>query len=63
MDARKTLDERPGSMPDIRVEGSSITYHLAISGIGKGTRLVVRCDPDGAVWAAIEHCDRHGHSG
>ncbi|HYT75230.1 MAG TPA: hypothetical protein VEL79_10815 [Vicinamibacterales bacterium] len=50
-------------MPDIRVEGSSITYHLAISGIGKGTRLVVRCDPDGAVWAAIEHCDRHGHSG
>lgn len=54
MAARKTLDLRPGLMPDIRADGDRVTYHLEIAGVHPGGRLIIRCDPDGTVRAAIE---------
>jgi len=54
MEARKTVDERPGTMPDIRAEGTSVTFHLKIAGLHTSARLIIRCDADGTVWASTE---------
>jgi len=55
MARRKTVDMKPGTMPDIRAEGGAITFHLAIAGVGERAQLVIRCDPDGGVRASIDH--------
>jgi hypothetical protein len=54
MPARKTVDERPGEMPDIRTDGNSVTFHLKIAGLHASARLAIRCDPDGTVWVSTE---------
>jgi len=48
------MDQRPGSTPDIRAEGDSVTFRLEIAGINAGARLVIRCHPDGTVWASLD---------
>jgi hypothetical protein len=48
------LDQRPGALPKILAEGDSVTFHLDIAGVHAGARLIIRCDPDGTVWAAAE---------
>ena len=50
---RRVLDLRPGAMPEIRADGDCITYRLEIAGIQAGGRLIIRCDPDGSVWASL----------
>jgi len=50
------LDRRPGVMPEIRAERDSIAFVIPIHGdkrIASGVRLVLRCDPDGNVWACL----------
>jgi hypothetical protein len=54
MPARKALDRRPGTMPEIRTDGDSVTFRLEIAEVANGTRLIIRCDADGSVWMAIE---------
>jgi hypothetical protein len=49
----KTLDQRPGPVPEILADGDSVTFHLDVANVEKGARLVLRCDPDGNVWASI----------
>jgi hypothetical protein len=56
---------RPGSTPIIRLEGTSITYHLWISwNPNRCDMLVVRCDPHGNILASIrsdpDGCKSHG---
>jgi hypothetical protein len=53
--ARKTFDQRPGSVPEIRADGDSVTFHFDIAGVDHHPRLIIRCDPDGTVQASIEH--------
>jgi len=53
MAARKSLDLRPGPMPEITADGNSVTFHLPIPRGRDANRLVIRCDADGNVWAAI----------
>jgi hypothetical protein len=53
MSGRKTIDQRPGAPPEIRAEGDSVTFHLAIAGLDDRARLVIRCDADGEVWASL----------
>jgi hypothetical protein len=55
MAARKSLDLRPGPLPEITAEGNSVTFHLPIPRARDAGRLIIRCDADGQVWAAI--CD------
>jgi hypothetical protein len=53
MAARKTLDRQPGSVPEIRADGENVTFRLEVSGMPADTRLILRCDAQGDVWAAI----------
>jgi hypothetical protein len=53
MNARKTIDQRPGSVPEIRADGDAVTFRLEIAGVHAGARLVIRCDSDGTVWASM----------
>jgi hypothetical protein len=47
----KKLDERPGAVPDIRADGDSVIYVIGIP--GEAARLLLRCDPDGALRASL----------
>jgi len=50
------LDRRPGSMPDISMDGDSIVFECAVLSdrtIPPGARLLVRCDPTGNVFVRL----------
>jgi hypothetical protein len=49
---RGAADERPGPVPDIRIKGDSVVFYLDLP--REHGRLVVRCDPDGALRASLE---------
>ena len=51
MSYRKAVDQRPGPVPEIRAEGDSIIFHLGVP--TENGRIIIRCDPDGTVRAAI----------
>jgi hypothetical protein len=53
MSARRVLDRQAGQVPEIRVEGDSVTFRLDIAGTAKTRRLVLRCDAEGNVWASV----------
>lgn len=43
MAARKALDRQPGSAPDVRRDGDSITFMLEVAGAPEQIKLVIRC--------------------
>ncbi|MBS1820042.1 MAG: hypothetical protein JSU08_19070 [Acidobacteria bacterium] len=43
MAARKVLDRQPGSTPDVRREGDSLTFMLEVAGAPERIKLVLRC--------------------
>jgi hypothetical protein len=53
MAVRKAIDRQPGSVPEIRADGDSVTFRLHVAGTPPETRLVLRCGADGELWAAI----------
>ncbi len=55
---RRTLDQRPGSVPDIRMEGDSVGFVLDVT--SEHARLVIRCAPDGSVRASIADWQQQG---
>jgi hypothetical protein len=52
MAARRTLDQRPGPLPDIQMDGDSVTFTFDLAD-PLHAQLVVRCDPDGGLYAAL----------
>jgi hypothetical protein len=56
MATRRTLDRRPGPLPDIQMDGDSVTFTFGF-GEPLHAQLVVRCDPSGEVYAALS--ERH----
>jgi hypothetical protein len=52
----KKIDERPGTVPDIRAEGDSVIYFIEIP--SEGAQLIIRCDPDGAIRASVTAKER-----
>jgi hypothetical protein len=61
MAARRTLDQRPGPLPDIQMDGDSVTFIFDLAE-PQHARLVVRCDPDGGVYASLsEHHQQPPH--
>jgi hypothetical protein len=50
---RQTLDQRPGSAPDIRSDGGGITFIMALAGTPRSEALVIRCDIQGEIWVSI----------
>ena len=51
---RLTLDQRPGSVPDIRIDNGGVTFVMVPPGIPTGPHLVIRCDANGEGWISIE---------
>jgi hypothetical protein len=50
----RALSTHSGALPEIRLKGESVVFYLAIE-LGTDTpRLVLRCDPDGNVWASVD---------
>jgi hypothetical protein len=58
MSSRRLLDNRPGSLPEIRPDGTSVKFLIDVTTVRNSPRLVLRCDAQGDVWAAIETADR-----
>ena len=52
MAARKTIDRRPGPLPDIHMDGDSVIFTFDLVD-PFDSRLVVRCDAHGEVYARI----------
>jgi hypothetical protein len=59
MTPRRNTDQRPGCVPEIRATGDSVIFSFDVTGVDRDARLIIRCDPDGAVRASIEHADPH----
>jgi hypothetical protein len=57
MSTRKGLDRRPGPLPDIKSDSVSVTFVMEVNHPPDGGRLVIRCDVNGNVWAAIRQSD------
>lgn len=50
----RSLSAQSGALPEIRLQGESVVFYLDIA-IGRSTsRLLLRCDPDGNVWASLD---------
>lgn len=50
--ASRTLDRKPGTLPEIQATEDGIAFVMAPFG-AHGQRLVIRCDDNGDVWVAI----------
>lgn len=48
---RSTIDERPGPLPAIRIDGQSVIFDMLVK--DEDSCLGPRCDPDGSVWVSI----------
>jgi hypothetical protein len=53
----KGLDRRPGPLPDIKSDSQSVTFVMEVGHLPDTGRLVIRCDADGNVWAAIRRSE------
>jgi len=53
MPARRSPDQRAGPLPEIRVDGETVTFHLDVAGVAENVRLTIRCDGDGEVWVSL----------
>ena len=49
---RKTLDQRPGAVPEIRARGDAVVFCLDVR--TEHAQLIISCDPDGTVSASLE---------
>ena len=49
---RKATDQQPGAVPEIRADGDSVIFCLDVP--SEHARLIIRCDPDGAVRMSID---------
>jgi len=54
---RQTVDQRPGSLPDIRTDHGGITFIMVPRGTPTSEPLVIRCDADGEIWISIGPID------
>jgi len=54
MSMRKGIDRQPGPLPEIKSDTGSVVFSMDV-GARDGDRLVIRCDVNGNVWAAIRH--------
>jgi hypothetical protein len=63
MGTRKALDRQAGAPPQILPSGDSLTFHLKITGVRAGSRLLLRCDEAGNIWASIGKPEAVGSTG
>jgi hypothetical protein len=61
----RPMSAQSGALPEIRLQGESVVFYLDIATPHGPSRLLLRCDSGGNVWASIEHdasahIDEHG---
>jgi hypothetical protein len=49
-----SMDQRPGSVPEIRATDRGLTFPMAPAGFPSGDLVILRCDADGEIWLSIE---------
>jgi hypothetical protein len=54
MGAMRAITAQSGALPEIRLQGDSVVFYLDIATSRRTSRLVLRCDSDGNVWASLE---------
>ena len=59
------MTAQSGALPEIRLQGESVVFYLDIATPHGPSRLLLRCDSGGNVWASIEdvaggQSDHHG---
>lgn len=58
MAAKKLLDRQPGTAPEIKHEGDSVTLLLEVAGAPEQVKLVLRCVGDDIFASVINLPDR-----
>lgn len=48
------LTGQSGALPEIRLQGESVVFYLDIVTGRANSRLILRCDADGQVWASLD---------
>jgi hypothetical protein len=59
---RIRTDEKPGPLPDIRLRGDDVIFVVHVDAVFHGARLVLRCEPNGNVWASISQRTKRADS-
>ena len=54
MRTKRAIATHCGPLPEIRLKGESVVFYLDIELATDTSRLVLRCDPDGNVWASVD---------
>jgi hypothetical protein len=52
--ATRDLTAQAGALPEIRLLGESVVFYLDIATARGTSRLILRCDSDGNVWASVD---------
>jgi hypothetical protein len=53
MPIRRSPDRRAASIPQIRADGGSVTFHLDVAGVDHDVSPTIRCDADGEVRVSL----------
>ena len=48
----RSIDERPGAVPDIQADGDSVIFCLRV--LASPARLLIRCSPSGEILVSID---------
>lgn len=51
--AHRMVDHHRGRIPEIRTASDSILYYIDVVDGSRRPRLIIRCDANGDVWAAL----------
>jgi hypothetical protein len=50
----RAMTAQAGALPEIRLLGESVVFYLDIATARGPSRLLLRCDSDGNVWASLD---------
>jgi hypothetical protein len=56
----RDMTAQAGALPEIRLLGESVVFYLDIATGRETSRLLLRCDSDGNVWASVDEAVNGG---
>jgi hypothetical protein len=52
--APRSATAQSGPLPEIRLQGESVVFYIQVATGHGPSRLLLRCDPAGEVWASLD---------
>jgi hypothetical protein len=52
--APRSATAQSGPLPEIRLQGESVVFYIQVATGDGPSRLLLRCDPAGEVWASLD---------